>query len=153
MHFKTNKNSFKKIILALLCNLLIVFNLVSCGWDGVDCVKKLGDEEINFSEFLLLTSLKTVSAKSKTKGELSFEDINFETFKESEIEGSPALDYVKNQVNDEMEEILVKREAAKKLNVILTDQEKDTIKKNGYSKYKEINNSFKSSKNEIYIKN
>lgn len=152
MQVSFKKKNFKKIILALLCNLLIVFNLVSCGWNGEDCVKKLGDEEINFSEFLLLTSLKAVSSRGSIKGDFAYDDFSFEVFKEGEIDGGAALEYIKNQVSDEMEEILIKRMAAKKLNVSLTEQEKEGIKKNGYERFKSLNSSFKASKIGISLK-
>ena len=130
MHFCFNKSLLKRLISIVFINIAIVFNLTSCGWNGEEYVKKIEGEEISFSEFLLLTSLQAVSAENNLKVGDDYGGFDFESFREGEIEGSPALDYIKDKVNDEMEEILVKRVAAKKLNVTLNKEEEETVKKN-----------------------
>ncbi len=152
MHFCFSKSLLKKLISIVLINIAIVFNLASCGWNGEEYVKKIEGEEISFSEFLLLTSLQAVSAENNLKVGDDYGGFDFESFREGEIEGSPALDYIKDKVNDEMEEILVKRVAAKKLNVTLNKEEEETVKKNGYDKFKNLNSSFKAGKIGISLK-
>ncbi len=146
-------NFFKKIISFFCLMSLVIINFSGCSVKADEWVKRFGDEEITFSEFLLLVSLKVNDVETEVKKQLkTYDSVTFETIKETEINGVYAFDYLKDLVDKEMNKILAYRWAAKQLKISLNDQEKKALQKDGYNHYKSFNESFKAYKLGISLK-
>ncbi len=104
-------------------------------------VKSLDDLEVNFSDFLLDTSLKVNEVERKIKKNFG-DEVTFEDLKETPINGVSALEFIKDSVSVDLNRNLFVKAAAKKLNIVLTPQEINGIKGQAYQTFKSLNVSF-----------
>lgn len=104
-------------------------------------VKSLDDFEANFSDFLLDTALKVNEVERKIKKNFG-DEVTFEDLKETPINGISALEFIKDSVSGNLNRNLFVRDAAKKLNIVLTPEEMNGIKSQAYQTFKNLNVSF-----------
>ena len=141
------KKFFEKFMSVLVLICLILANFVGCGAEGKEWVKKYKNDSITFSQLLLITTLKvkTVEAKVKKSTEV-FDNLTFEDMKESNIKGTPALEYLKKLVEEDLTNILVRNEAARRLKIKFKEQERKALDNNGYMQFKSFCDSYNAHK-------
>lgn len=153
MHFNCKRNFFKKTIFMLFLFCSFIFCFTGCLNNSKDWVKKIGDEKISFSNFLLLTTVKINDVEKDVRQELkTYDEINFEDFKDATVNGTSATEDLKSKVDKEIKKILINMVAAKKLNVKYTQKELNSLQKQAYDQYKYFNEGFKAYKIGISLK-
>ncbi len=131
------KKFFEKFIAMFVILSLVVLNFAGCGSTQDEWVKRCGKDEIKFSQFLLLTTLKVKDVETAVKrSDPNIEEFTFEDMKEGLIYGNLSLQHLKDLVEEELNNWLVIKEAARRLGVSFTDQQLKSLKKAGYEQYK-----------------
>lgn len=145
--FKVVVSSLVVVGLALFFSIFFVLPKLLSGPEENVCVKSLDGEELNFSDFLLATTLKVNEAEGEIQRNFG-DELTFDDLKESQIKGMSAIEYIKDTAASDLNHYLILSAAAKKkLNLAhpFTKEEYDGIKGQAYQMYKSFNINFNAS--------